>query len=110
MNIVKYFFFLQVLFLSCGQEQPSPQEAAQVDPDIVNLSEAQIKNAGIQIGKVSMENMQHSISLNGVVDVPPQNTVSISFPISAFLKSTSLLPGMPVRKGDNIAVMEDAAL
>jgi len=48
--------------------------------------------------------------LNGVVDVPPQNTVSVSFPIAAFLKSTSLLPGMHISKGETIAVMEDAVL
>ena len=69
-----------------------------------------MKNAGIQLGSVSMENMRDVILLNGVVDVPPQNTVSISFPIAAFLKSTSLLPGMHIRKGEVIAVMEDAAL
>ncbi|HSB93814.1 MAG TPA: efflux RND transporter periplasmic adaptor subunit, partial [Flavitalea sp.] len=50
------------------------------------------------------------IMLNGVVDVPPQNTVSVSFPIAAFLKSTRLLPGMHIDKGEVIAVMEDAAL
>src|SRR6478735_4461221 len=110
MNIFKYVFLLPFLFLSCGNEEPIKQEeAVESNTDVVNLSGLQIKNAGIKLGKISMENMQHAILLNGVVDVPPQNTVSISFPVAAFLKSTSLLPGMPVRKGQNIAVMEDAA-
>ena len=41
------------------------------------------------------------------MDVPPQNMVSISVPLGGYLRSTSLLPGMHVRKGDVIAVMED---
>ena len=47
------------------------------------------------------------LKLNGIVDVPPQNMVSISVPLGGYLRSTSLLPGMHVRKGDVIAVMED---
>jgi membrane fusion protein, heavy metal efflux system len=112
MKLFKYFLFSILLaFFSCSQEQPVQQEEIPTSsPDLVNLTDAQIKNAGIQVDSVSMETMQHVLLLNGVVDVPPQNTVSISFPMAAFLKSTSLLPGMRVRKGQIIAVMEDAAL
>jgi cobalt-zinc-cadmium efflux system membrane fusion protein len=51
--------------------------------------------------------MQTTIRLNGTVDVPPQNLVSVSFPMGGYLRSTPLLPGYPVHKGDPIAVMED---
>ena len=34
--------------------------------------------------------------------------VSVSFPLGGYLKSTKLLPGMQVRKGEVLAVMEDA--
>jgi len=39
--------------------------------------------------------------------VPPQNMVSISVPLGGYLKTTQLLPGMHVVKGEIIAVMED---
>ncbi|MFN5932211.1 MAG: efflux RND transporter periplasmic adaptor subunit, partial [Sphingobacteriales bacterium] len=42
-----------------------------------------------------------------VADVPPQNIVSISFPLGGYLKSTKLLPGMQVKKGEVVGYIED---
>jgi cobalt-zinc-cadmium efflux system membrane fusion protein len=39
--------------------------------------------------------------------VPPQNMVSISVPLGGYLKSTKLLPGMHISKGEVLATMED---
>jgi len=47
------------------------------------------------------------IKLNGKIDVPPQNMVSISMPLGGYLKSSKLLPGMHINKGEVIATMED---
>ncbi len=54
--------------------------------------------------------MKQLLKVNGVIDVPPQNMISISFPLGGFLRSTSLLPGSKVSKGQVIAVMEDQSL
>jgi cobalt-zinc-cadmium efflux system membrane fusion protein len=48
-----------------------------------------------------------TLKVTGAIDVPPQNMVSISFPMGGYLKSSKLLPGMHVRKGETIAMMED---
>ena len=45
-----------------------------------------------------------------MVDVPPQNLVSVSFPLGGYLRSTKLMPGMHVNRGEVIAVIEDQAL
>jgi cobalt-zinc-cadmium efflux system membrane fusion protein len=45
--------------------------------------------------------------VNGRIDVPPQNMVSVSVPLGGYLKSTKLLPGMHVNKNEVIAVIED---
>jgi cobalt-zinc-cadmium efflux system membrane fusion protein len=45
-----------------------------------------------------------------VVDVPPQNIVSVSFPLGGYLRYTKLLPGMHVNRGEVIADMEDPAI
>jgi cobalt-zinc-cadmium efflux system membrane fusion protein len=42
-----------------------------------------------------------------MIDVPPQNLVSVSIPLGGYLKSSNLLPGMPVSKGQVIAVIEN---
>ena len=41
------------------------------------------------------------------MDVPPQNLVSISIPLGGYLRSTNLLTGTHVSKGQTLALMED---
>jgi len=78
--------------------------------NLVHLTTAQIQNAGIQTGRAQQGASSTLLKVNGVVDVPPQNMVSISFPLGGFLKSSHLLEGMRVKKGEAIAVMEDQGL
>ncbi|MFZ4057807.1 MAG: efflux RND transporter periplasmic adaptor subunit [Ferruginibacter sp.] len=97
--------------LSCkGKTTSSEAPASKAVSETVVFTAAQIANAGIQVGKPTVGNMRTSIKVNGVIDVPPQNMVSISFPLGGYLKSTDLLPGMRVRKGQSIAVMQDQQL
>ena len=77
------------------------------DQSSVILSTAQIKNAGIVVGRAERSNIYTLLQVNGKIDVPPQNIVSVSFPLGGYLKSTNLLPGMPVNKGQALGVLED---
>jgi cobalt-zinc-cadmium efflux system membrane fusion protein len=95
-----------LLLNSCGNEEPVVAEETQQDEQKVQLSAAQYKSADIQLGKVELRNLSSVIQCNGVLDVPPQNLVSISLPIGGNLKSTELLQGMKVSKGQIIAVFE----
>lgn len=99
-----------VLAFSCGSKK---QEAATATPETaiatsVSLNPEQLKNAGIVLGKPETKPISAILKLNGSIDVPPQNMVSVSFPLGGYLKSSKLLPGMRVRKGEVLAVMEDA--
>ena len=51
--------------------------------------------------------MHKVLKVNGLIDVPPSNIVSISIPLGGYLKKTNLIPGMFVKKGALLAVMED---
>ena len=86
------------------------QEKPEENSNMVHLTAAQIQNAGIQTGRAQQGTSSTLLKVNGVVDVPPQNMVSISFPLGGFLKSSHLLEGMRVKKGEAIAVMEDQGL
>jgi len=107
---MKYIFIIILgvtLLSSCGsktEESNSTQETIETN---VTLSDAQYKSANIQIGKLERKEIHSNLQLNGKIDVPPQNMVSVSTPFGGFLKSTKLLPGMHVKKGEIIANMED---
>ncbi|MGB3005020.1 MAG: efflux RND transporter periplasmic adaptor subunit [Chitinophagaceae bacterium] len=101
---------LITFLVSCSSKKEEPVVSEEIVSDIVALTPAQIKNAGIETGNPQERVMNSELNVNGLVDVPPQNIVSVSFPIGGYLKSTNLLPGMHVSKGQVIAWMEDQAL
>src|SRR5690606_5562794 len=79
----------------------------QAQENIIALTGEQLKNAGIETGKFSILTISPVLKLNGKIDVPPKSKVSVSVPLGGYLKSTKLIPGMHIRKGEILAVMED---
>lgn len=96
-----------VLFSSCGNNNEETETTQDTIETSVSISDAQFKSADIEIGKIERKEISSILKLNGKIDVPPQNMVSVSTPFGGFLKSTKLLPGMHVKKGEVIASMED---
>ena len=110
----KYLLYLYIpLFLiACGEAKTDPAaenaEAAEAaDTMLVDISAQQMKTAAIEVGTADESALSGSIRLQGSIDVPPQSTVSVSFPLGGYLKSTDLLPGMHVRKGQVLGVLQD---
>ncbi len=94
--------------ISCGDtEIKETVMESTTNENIVEANDAQLKSAGIATGKAEQKNISSLLKVNGVIDVPPQNMVSISVPLGGYLKSSKLLPGMHINKGEVIAVMED---
>lgn len=107
-NIISIISF-SVLLFSCGNETKTEQtNAEQAQENIVTLTQEQYKNAGIETRKLSNKNISSLLKVNGKIDVPPQSMVSVSVPLGGYLKSTKLLAGMHINKGEVLAVMEDA--
>lgn len=107
-NIISIISF-SVLLFSCGNETKTEQtNAEQAQENIVTLTQEQYKNAGIETRKLSNKNISSLLKVNGKIDVPPQSMVSVSVPLGGYLKSTKLLAGMHLNKGEVLAVMEDA--
>ena len=106
---MKYFaIMISALFIiSCGSKTADTKAEAPRDMTSVTLTDIQVKNAGIAFGRMQERQVSSILKVNGKVDVPPQNMVSISVPLGGYLKTTRLLPGMHVQKGEVIAVMED---
>ncbi|HEX2934987.1 MAG TPA: efflux RND transporter periplasmic adaptor subunit [Bacteroidales bacterium] len=74
--------------------------------DIVELREDQIKLAQIEMGSVELISLKGLLKVNGIVSVSPQNLATVCMPMNGFIKSTSLLPGNAVTKGQTLAILE----
>ncbi len=104
MRTIVLFILLAALYGCSGKQKagedsaPAKDTATTKETNMVSLTAAQMKNAGIETGKPEMKTMQTILKVNGLIDVPPQNMVTISFPSGGYLKTTDLLPGMQVKK------------
>jgi cobalt-zinc-cadmium efflux system membrane fusion protein len=95
---------------ACGNKQTTSDEGTK-EPgasNIVRLDTAQLNNIELSIVGVKEKNISQVFKVNGIIDVPPQNLVSVCMPMGGYLKHTKLLPGMHFNKGEVIALMEDA--
>jgi cobalt-zinc-cadmium efflux system membrane fusion protein len=106
-NIV-LILFSSFLLAACGSkttgEKTEPDSTAH---NLISLTPAQYKAADITVGKIEQKSISKNIAVNGKLDVPPQNLVTIAAPMGGFVKSTSMLQGMKVKKGDVLAVLEN---
>ena len=104
------FIFSVSLLIAAGCSTKKTTElkvAAALTENTVLLNPAQLKNTGIVVGKMESRNISSVLQLNGKIEVPPQNMVSVSVPLGGYLKTTKLLPGMYVSRGQPIAIVED---
>jgi len=85
------------------------ENVAAIEPDVLQLTAAQVKNAGIVAEKPVKREMSGSLSVNGVLESPPENIYAVSIPLGGYIKSTRLIPGMMVKKGSILATVEDQA-
>lgn len=110
---VTVLLFVSVLIFSCTGKKAANTEvnkAAVGDAakgELVTLTTEQLKNANLLFGQVVDTSVQKLLKVNGHMDVPPSNIVSISIPMGGYLKKTNLIPGLQVKKGEVIAVLED---
>jgi cobalt-zinc-cadmium efflux system membrane fusion protein len=107
---MKNYIIISLLFLAACAAPKTEEKKAETHAEITaaQLSPLQIKNAAIVCGMAESKSVSSIVKLNGVIEVPPQNMVSVSFPLGGYLKSTKLLPGLHVNKGEVLAVLEDA--
>lgn len=107
-GLIYFMFLVGVVACKGGAEKNEAPENADVkEMNIVELDDAQLANAAIQLDTLTNRDITMRIKVNGLVDVPPQSMVSVSIPLGGYLKSTKLLPGMRIRKGEVLALLED---
>jgi cobalt-zinc-cadmium efflux system membrane fusion protein len=97
-----------IILASCGRNQTAnPSEnIAEVSANTLTLSTDQLRAADVKLGQVERQMIGTSLQVNGMLDVPPQNLITIAAPMGGFVKSTKLLQGMKVKKGELLATLE----
>ena len=106
MKAISFLLITCITIVACQTKNQETNTSSTAD-SLIELTDAQLKNSDIKTGKLEKRSISSLLKVNGIIDVPPQNMVSISVPLGGYLKSTKLLPGLHINKGEIIAVMED---
>ena len=98
------------ILVSCNGGKKSnteTKEAEVLPPDIVELRSDQVKLANIETGAIELRSLSGNLKVNGSVGVSPENLATVCMPFGGFVKSTFLMPGNAVTKGQTLAILEN---
>lgn len=101
-----------LILAACSTKVEKENAVAKDETQVVNtvtLTKAQLDLAKLSTGNLSVMQMHKTIKVNGFMDVPPQNMLSVSIPMGGYVKKANLIPGEKVSKGAVLAVLEDAS-
>lgn len=84
-------------------------EAGNDGPVEVIFTQAQYNIAAIELGQPERRDISSTLKVNGTIDVPPNQRVTVSVPYGGYVRNLNhdLLPGQRVRKGQVLAVLEN---
>jgi len=101
-------FFIALISCNGGTKGAVETKAEEMIPeDIVELRGDQIKLANIETGAIETRSLSGTLKVSGTIAVAPQNLATVSMPLGGFVKSTTLIPGNTVRKGQTLAILEN---
>ena len=110
-HIYIVYSLLMLTLIGCEEKKVDNETQEQsVSSDTLTLNSEQVKNISITYGNIESKQISSEIKVQGMIDLPPQNIISVNFSLGGYLKSTKLIPGMKVSKGEVIAMMEDQSI
>ena len=74
---------------------------------ILEITKEQFNNAKMEIGKLTKQPFPETITTSGMIDVPPENKAVVSATMGGYIKSTPLLVGDQVTKGQSLVTIEN---
>ena len=92
LSFIISFCMLSLFLFSCSAKNADTKDhkedtASHVEtPTSVILTQEQYQTAGIQTSHIIYKTLTGIIKVNGLMDAPPQQVVSVSPPLSGFLK------------------------
>lgn len=103
-KIIFTLVFTSILF-SCKEsktEEPTPK-----DDGLITATTAQFQSSGMEIASPIEQEFDVVINTSGRIDVPPQNRAKVTSFIGGYVKSTKLLVGDRVTKGQALLTLEN---
>ncbi|MFV5693201.1 efflux RND transporter periplasmic adaptor subunit [Flavobacterium sp. LT1R49] len=100
-----YIIAVSLILFSCKEtktEEPTPK-----DDGLITVTKEQFESSGMEIASPTEQDFDVTIKASGRIDVPPQNRAKVATFIGGYVKSTKLLVGDKVTKGQALLTLEN---
>lgn len=104
-KIVFTFVLLTTLF-SCKKEVA--EEAAVLDDGIITITKEQFSASAMEMSSLIEQDFDVTVKATGQIDVPPQNRAKVNTFLGGYIKSTKLMVGDKVSKGQALLTLENS--
>lgn len=102
-----YIAMVSIMLFSCGKKSKDTPEVESTNENEILVTKAQFESSGMQLGTTSEQEFEETVKTNGFLDLPPQNRASIRTFVGGYVKSTPLLIGDKVKKGQPLVTLEN---
>jgi cobalt-zinc-cadmium efflux system membrane fusion protein len=104
MKKILYSIAIVTLFLSC--KEAKKEEATPIDDGLLTITNEQFRSGSMEIASPVEQDFEITIKTSGTIDVPPENRAKVTSFMSGYIKTTKLLIGDKVKKGQAIVTLE----
>ncbi|MFC4740161.1 efflux RND transporter periplasmic adaptor subunit [Flavobacterium ponti] len=94
-----------VAIISCKNNENKQLEL--VDDGLITISNEQFQSSKLEIGTPKEQDFNVGIKATGKIDVPPENRAKITSFLGGYVKTTHLLIGDKVKKGQALVTLEN---
>ena len=97
-----------LVFLNCvNSEKASDNPESQDTDERIQISKIQFDQNKMVLGSIEQQAFPSTISVNGMIDVPPENRAVVNTTMGGYIKTTPLLEGDVVKKGQSLVTLEN---
>lgn len=91
-------------------EQAPAERKADTSPSVrqITFTADQYKLSAIETGSIELRKLSNIIKLTGAIEAEPNSVATVSAPLGGYIKTAGLLPGQFVKKGQQLATIENS--
>ncbi len=104
---------LSIVFtlFGCGKKNSQSTEvknqSKEIVDDLISVTQAQFNHSNMSLGSIEEKPFPSVVTVNGMIDVPPENRAVVNATMGGYIKTTPLLVGNKVRKGEVLVTIEN---
>ncbi len=105
MRKLTYIIALTLILTSCKNN--TEEVAEPTEDSTINVTKEQFQSSKLEIGTPKEQDFNVGIKATGKIDVPPENRAKITSFVGGYVKTTHLLIGDKVKKGQALVTLEN---